>query len=80
VIDFGSAYGIWILRNGTTWSILHTLTSANILTADLDGNGTAEVIVSFGAAGLWRYVNNAGWIQLHAVSPGAIAAGHINAP
>jgi Na+-driven multidrug efflux pump len=34
----------------------------------------------FGAAGLWEYVNNTSWIQLHSASPGAIAAGHLKAP
>ena len=51
-----------------------------MLTADVDGNGKADVLASFGAAGLWEYANNTSWIQLRSGSPGAIAVGHINAP
>ena len=58
-----------MLLNGTAWSQIHTLTSTNIVTADLDGNGKAEVIINFGAAGLWEYANNTDWIQLHTVEP-----------
>ena len=80
IVDFGNPYGIWMLLNGTAWSQINPLTSTNIVTADVDGNGKADVLVNFGAAGLWEYANNASWIQLHSVSPGVIAVGHLNAP
>ena len=80
IVDFGSQLGIWMLMNSATWSQIHTLTSTNVLCADQDSNGKADVIVNFGAAGLWEYANNTSWIPLHALSPGLMVAGHINAP
>ena len=80
IVDFGGPYGIWMLANSSTWSQLTTRTSTNILTADIDDNGKAEVIANFGPAGLWQYANNTSWVQIHPLSPGVIAVGRINAP
>ena len=40
-----------------------------------DNNGRDEVIVDFGAAGLWQYWNDSIWSQLHAWSPEGLTIG-----
>ena len=65
IVDFGDPYGIWIVTNGTAWSQLHPMSSTKLLTGDLDGNGRADVIVDFGAAGLWAFANNTTWTLLY---------------
>ena len=76
VIDFGRSYGLWLLRNNSSWIQLHPLTAEDTVLADRDGDGTDEIVVDFGAQdGLWQYANHGTWTQLHALSPGVIAAG-----
>ncbi len=46
--------------------------------ADLDGNGQADLIVSFPGAGIWVYRNNATWTFLHAVAAPRLTAGDLD--
>ena len=48
------------------------------MTADIDGSGKADVVIDFGAPGLWAWVNNAAWIPLHALSPEGMGGGNLN--
>ena len=75
-----SLYESWLLPAPSTWQQLHMQTATAIVTADLDGNGQADVLVNFGAAGLWEHANNAAWRRLHTLSPGEIAVGRIKTP
>ena len=50
----------------------------NIVSADLDGNGQEEVIISFGNNGLWAWMNNASWSKLHDIPPSAMATGDMD--
>ena len=76
VIDFGSVWGLWTFRNGTTWSPLHPQTSGGCVLADRgDGSGMDEEIVDFGAAGLWQYWNDCVWSQLRALNPEGLTTG-----
>ena len=78
VADF-TGYGIYMLVNGTTWSALHPLNAAALLTADIDLNGQDDVVVSFTGYGLYAYRNNATWVALNGTSPVRMAAGRIDA-
>ncbi len=78
VIDFGPGVGVWVLSNLTTWTPLHTFATENIVVADLDGNGKAEVIIDFGGPGLWSYEDGRGWLQMHSLSPAAMAFGRLH--
>jgi hypothetical protein len=51
VVDFGAAFGTWMLIDGDTsqWAQLRTASARNIVNGDLDGNGIDDVIVDFGA-------------------------------
>jgi hypothetical protein len=64
VVDFGPGWGLWALRNGATWTWLHPRSSEGLVLVDRDeGSGKDEVVVDFGAAGLWQYWNDSIWTQ-----------------
>ena len=48
-----------------------------IMTADIDGNGKVDVIMDFGAAGLWAWTGT-NFFQLHPFSPEGMAAVDLN--
>jgi exo-beta-1,3-glucanase (GH17 family) len=73
LVDFGPAYGEWILNDGTGWSSLHAFSPEDVVAGDLDDNGVDEIILDFGSTwGTWVWANNAGWYQLNTVSPVAM--------
>lgn len=55
---FGGPYGLWIVANNTSWVLLSGLSAEAVAVGDLDGGGQADVVIGFGAAGLWIYRNN----------------------
>ena len=61
--------------NGAAWSLLHDRDPEAMTTANLDSNGRSDLVVDFGASGLWGWWNNANWTQLHAQSPEGSVAG-----
>ncbi len=78
MIDFGAGIGVWVLQNGTAWAPLNGLTTEGITVGGLDGNGHDEVIIDFGAPGVWSYEDIAGWQQVHTLNPKTIAIGRFN--
>ncbi len=78
-MDFGTQYGVWTLRNDTSWASLHPFSTEGIVLADRDRNGKDEVVIDFGATlGLWQYANDSAWSQLHAISPAGAVAGRFH--
>ena len=57
-----------------TWNRLHDLTAEALVVEDFDGDGRDEIVISFGAAGLWRNENGA-WTRLHQASVSALVTG-----
>jgi hypothetical protein len=81
VIDFGPGFGTWMLHDGDTvngYALLHTGSPESIVTGDLDNNGIDEVILDFGAAGIWVRVNNSSWSQLHTANPTRMVTGDLD--
>jgi hypothetical protein len=73
LVDFGAAYGEWILNYGVSWTQLHPVSPEEVVTGDLDGNGVDEIVIDFGPSyGVWVRMNNTSWVQLHALSPVAM--------
>ena len=75
---YGSS-GVYAWTNNSAWVPIHTLSPAAMITADIDGNGRAEVIFDFGASrGLWIWLNNSSWVQLHSLSPKSMVAADLD--
>jgi hypothetical protein len=45
--------------------------------ADLVGNGRADVVMNFPGAGIWVWMNNTSWLQLHPLNAEDLSAGPI---
>lgn len=78
VVDFGAPYGLYALRNGATWSVLHPASAQSVTLADRTANAVDEVIIDFGAYGIYMLTNfntSTGWSQLHAGDPVGINTG-----
>jgi hypothetical protein len=60
------------------WRKLHKSSAENIATGDMDGNGQDEVIMDFGASGIWVQYNNSMWKKLHKSGAENIATGDID--
>jgi probable HAF family extracellular repeat protein len=72
IVDF-PGHGLWqwkvVITNdeldvAAGWSQLHTLDVSHLISANLDGAGTEELIADFPGFGLWKYADGA-WSQLH---------------
>jgi hypothetical protein len=50
---------------------------ADLVAADFDGDGRDDVVIGFGAAGVWKFSNNA-WSFVHPYPVTALAAGRIH--
>ncbi len=45
---------------------------------DIDNNGQDDVIVDFGAGGLWVWLNNTGWVGLTGSNPEGMVVGDLD--
>ena len=77
VVDFGAGLGVWVYRNSATWTQLHSLHSQGLVIADFDGDGCDEIVIGFGAAGLWKNNNNV-WTFLNPYPVKALVASRIH--
>jgi hypothetical protein len=78
IFDFGPG-GIWMNRWGLGWTQIHALSPESLVTGDLDGNGTDEVVIDFGDPyGVWVWLNNSSWEQLHEASPNHMTTGDLD--
>ena len=81
VIDLGPAFGVWNLYDVDTahgYALLHGTSPEGFVMGDLDHNGIDEVIVDFGAAGIWVRLNNSSWSLLHTANPTRMATGDLD--
>jgi hypothetical protein len=38
----------------------------------------SDVFINFDSLGLWEYVNNSSWVQLHPLGPPRMVTGHVS--
>jgi predicted NUDIX family NTP pyrophosphohydrolase len=59
---------------------LHPAAAAGFVTGNIDGDvaGRADLVINFPGAGVWAFVNNAAWVQLHGLNAPVIATGDID--
>jgi hypothetical protein len=79
VVDFGAPYGIWMLRDLSTWELVTGLDAELITAGDVDGNGLDDLVIDFGPAlGLWNWLNRTTWEQVHPYSARRMATGDVD--
>lgn len=61
------AASLWLWNSGA-WTILSGANADFMIRADLDGNGTDEVVADFGTLGLWLW-NDGAWSQISSLNP-----------
>ena len=64
--------------NGTSFKSLHAADATLIIAADMDGNRRADVSMSFPSYGVWTWMNDTSWTQLHTLNPQGMAAGNLD--
>ena len=50
----------------------------SIVTADLDGNGSEDLVVNVPGFGVWSYRHGAGWSFIHPFAAKRLAAGNLD--
>jgi hypothetical protein len=75
VCDFGAAYGLWSYNTSRGWFRLNPQDPDKIVAADIDGDGTDELVVSFVGWGLYTYEPEGEiWERINTVIPDQIVA------
>jgi hypothetical protein len=69
---------VWVRYNNAFWLKRHNGSPVRMLATDVDGNGKAEAVLDFGAAGLWVRHNDATWTKLHPATTQGFAAAGVN--
>jgi len=81
LVDYGSA-GLWLNTNPLdatpVWGQIHNANPLNMATADVDGDGLAEIVVNFPGAGIWMLSNGTIWTRLHPFNASDMAAGDLD--
>jgi hypothetical protein len=59
-----------MMNNDTgQWVQLHATISERMVSRYLDDNNQEDLLIDFGAYGLWVWKNNTLWEQLHSANP-----------
>jgi hypothetical protein len=66
--------------NNTFWRPFHPLAAAGFVTGNIDGDagGRADLVVNFPGLGVWAFMNNASWVQLHSLNSPVMTTGDID--
>jgi len=49
-----------------------------MVSGNVGGGAQDEVILDFGASGIWIWKNNSFWVKLHSASPQTMVSGNID--
>ena len=64
--------------NNRNWVQIHPLNPTVMAAGDIDGNGQADIIMSFAGYGVYVWRNNAIYQLINAVPAEAIVTGRLN--
>ena len=81
LLDFGPAWGLWAYYDagGTPrWDRPNLLSPTTFAVGDIDGNGQSDIVGSFAGYGIWAFMNNTTWVQLHGYEASVIATGDLD--
>jgi hypothetical protein len=71
---------LWLYKNATTWTKLHSVSAKHLANADLDSNQQHDLVADFGAQyGIFALMNGQTWKQLHSITSSAIVPGQVDA-
>ena len=62
-VDFGTTYGLYLYDN-STWSQINAISPSSMGSADIDADGSKEIIANFAGYGLYLY-DNSTWSVLN---------------
>jgi probable HAF family extracellular repeat protein len=74
-LDFGPGVGLWTAHQPGIWRPVHKESADATATADLDGNGLDDLVVDFGAYGVYAWMNQAAWMFVHPANPTQMSSG-----
>jgi hypothetical protein len=69
VLNFGPAYGLWHYDQAGGWKQWNTVNPSQMVTVDLTGDGTDELVAAFLGFGLYTYDSANGWQLINTVIP-----------
>jgi hypothetical protein len=78
VVNFGPAHGLWQYDQAVGWKQWNTVNPSHMVTVDLNGDGTDELVAAFPGYGLYTYDSANGWKLINTVIPEFMGAGRNN--
>jgi hypothetical protein len=80
VADFGGGVGVYVFEGFVGWSPgpLTLALTQEMRLGDLDNNGQWDLVADFGTSGLWAYINNTSWVNLHGFNIEGMVFGDFN--
>ncbi len=79
VLDFGPAYGLYQYDQAGGWKQWNTVGLSQMVTLDLNGNGTDELVAAFPGYGLYKKDAANDWQSINEVEPDKMIAADIDA-
>jgi hypothetical protein len=77
-MNFGATYGLWYYDQPGGYKQLNTVPRDQMITLDLDKDGTEELVATFAGYGLYVYDQTTGWSMLNAVNPDAMMGANLS--
>jgi hypothetical protein len=74
VLNFGPAYGLYQYDQAGGWKPWNTANPSQMVTVDLNGDGTDELFAAFPGFGLYTYDSANGWQLINTVIPEFMSA------
>jgi hypothetical protein len=75
VLSFGAAYGLYQYDQTGGWKQWNTVNPSQMVTVDLNADGTDELVAAFPGYGLFTYDSTNGWQLINTVIPEVMGAG-----
>jgi hypothetical protein len=78
VLNYGVAYGLWHYDQTGGYKQWNTVNPSQMVTVDLNGDGTDELVAAFPGYGLYTYDSTNGWQLINTLIPEFMGAGRNN--
>ena len=78
VLDFGPAYGLYQYDQAGEWKPWNTVNPSQMVTLDLNGDGTDDLVAAFPGYGLYKKDSASDWQPINTVDPEKMIAADID--